>query len=387
MLLLLIFWICFEFLPVSLDMGSRYYIAGDIRISNFLLMLLKQISLQNFRSYPQATFAFDPAITIIIGPNTAGKTNLMEAIWLLSTGKSFRVEKDVQMIMFDKDIARLKGKIGEGTEKEIAEVMLAQGTTTGGRFIKRYSINDIPKRRADFAGRLPAVLFSPEELDIVSAGPSLRRRFLNDILDQVDIEYRRASILYEKALRQRNALLDLAKEIGKRNEEQFTYWDTLLIANGQYLTKKRGEFIEFINKAQKDIFDFSITYDASIISEDRLFQYREAEVGSGVTLVGPHRDDFFIYHNQQEVKYFGSRGQQRLAVLQLKLFQLQFIKQTIQKNPLLMLDDIFSELDSRHMDLVLSMIGQQQTIMTTTHKEFIDEKHLQQAKIITLEKD
>lgn len=396
----------------------KFYLTLKFRGVRFLgfarndkIMLLQKIILQNFRSYTQSLFDFSPHTTVIIGPNTAGKTNLMEAIWLLSSGKSFRVEKDMQMVRFEKDVARVKGMIvgssnakrfgmgyksipaaggtegAEGTkaeDKEVLEVMLASGETTGGRFVKRYTVNDIPKRRADFAGHLPAVLFSPEELDIVSAGPSLRRRFLDDVLEQVDVEYRRATSLYEKALRQRNALLDLAKETGRRKEEEFAYWDSLLIQNGQYITHTRELFLETINDTQKEIFDIRVTYDKSTISEERLLQYKDAEMGAGVTLVGPHRDDFSIYKDARELKYFGSRGQQRLGVLQLKLVQQRYIEKALQVKPLLLLDDIFSELDSQHMELVLSMLRDQQAIVTTTHKEFVKADHLKSATVIAL---
>lgn len=353
-------------------------------------MTFKEISLQNFRSYKKASFTFNPRTTILIGLNTAGKTNLMEGIWMLSTGKSFRIDKDIQMIKFGEEVASIKGLIEDSgiadnnTGKTMLEVMLAQGSVTAERFVKKYTVNAIPKRRADFGGRLPAILFSPEELDIISAGPSQRRKFLDDVLEQIDSDYRHAKILYEKALRQRNALLDIAKETGKRITEQFTYWDALLITNGSSITKKREAFIGFLNAQKKDIFACRLVYDRSTISEERLLQYKDAEAGAGVTLVGPHRDDILIYMNDHEVKYFGSRGQQRLAVLQLKLLQLQYIEQALGEKPLLLLDDIFSELDEKHMNLVLSMTTTQQTIMTTTHKEFINEKTLKNAKIIDL---
>jgi len=142
--------------------------------------------------------------------------------------------------------------------------------------------------------------------------------------------------------------------------------------------------VEFLTREKKNIFPCEIIYDKSIISKERLLQYKNAEVATGVTLVGPHRDDVLLFMDEHEVKYFGSRGQQRLAVLQLKTLQLQYIEQTLKKKPVLLLDDIFSELDSRHMELALSMTSNQQTILTTTHKEFINEKSLGNAKVIEL---
>jgi DNA replication and repair protein RecF len=298
------------------------------------------------------------------------------------------------MIRFGQDVAWVKGLVVQEVEtQDLAslQVMIAQGEATGGRLTKKYLVNGIAKSRTNFVGFLPSVLFRPEELDIIVDGPSMRRDFLHNVLEQVDREYRGVKLVYDKALRQRNALLDLAKETGKRNEEQFQYWDNLLITNGNIVTQKREAFIAFVNASQKDIIPFVMTYDKSTISEERLLQYKDAEIHAGVTLVGPQRDDFFIeipdsvgsYHN---VQHYGSRGQQRLVILQLKMLQILFIEQSLGKKPLLVLDDIFSELDEKHIALVMERISGQQVVMTTTHKEFINEKLLKDFAMIELGK-
>ena len=393
-------------------------------------MLLSSIVLQYFRSYTQKKLDFSEDVTIVIGPNTAGKTNLSEAIHLLATGKSFKGPTDATLIQFGQDIGRVKGLVidsglmiqdlGDGvaevkgsrqgglnegrehlrderltgpqSEKTTLEVVLLDPTYNNGRFGRKYLVNDVPKSRANFLGFLPLVLFRPEELDIVIDGPSVRRDFLNDVLEQVDRDYAVSLSAYERALRQRNALLDKVKELGRGVgfAEQFAYWDNLLIEHGQLVTQKREEFINWINGKPKDVSDFRITYDHSKISRERLEQYAQAEVGAGVTLVGPHRDDFFIellqngqYHN---VKVFGSRGQQRLVVLQLKLLQIAFMTEKLGMKPLLVLDDIFSELDSGHIQLVLEKVKGQQAIITTTHKEFIPEDKIEGYSVIELER-
>lgn len=342
-------------------------------------MLLKSLSLQNFRSWEKIEFIFNKDLTFIIGPNTSGKTNLIEALFLLSTGKSFRAENYTQMIGFGKDLARVKGEVGD-TE---LEAVIANEK-------KKYLVNGVSKRRLDFAGHLPCVLFSPRDLDIIVDSPGLRRDFLDFVLEQIFRDYRLALTSYTKGLRQRNALLEKTQETGVRNERQFEYWDQILIENGGLITKKRGEFIEFVNASSKDIFDFVMFYDKSIISKERLLQYKDAEIASGVTLVGPHRDDFSVsmFNNTRQVthdiKFFGSRGQQRLTILQLKLLQLTFIEKKLEERPILLLDDIFSELDSEHIKLVLEFIQDQQTIITTTHREFVPEKVLSKASVIEL---
>ncbi len=362
--------------------------------------MLKSISLQNFRNYSQDEFKFNGNTTVIIGPNTSGKTNLIEAIFLLSVGKSFRTDKDIQMISFRQDLARVKGSVDPSVDSasspqassgQVAslEVVITNGQLGGKTSqFKKFLVNGVAKRRADFVENFPAVLFSPEDLEIIVDSPSLRRKFLDSVLEQVDREYRLAIVSYTKGLRQRNALLENTRQAGIRNEKQFEYWDNLIIEFGERITKKREGFIEFVNNESKDIFDFAAFYDKSVISKARLLQYKEAEVASGVTLVGPHRDDFSIsmFNNTRQtthdVKYFGSRGQQRLAVLQLKMLELLFIEKKLGQRPVLLLDDIFSELDENHIELILEMIGLQQTIITTTHKEFISAKALSKMQVL-----
>ncbi len=371
--------------------------------------MLKSISLQNFRNYSQDEFKFNGNTTVIIGPNTSGKTNLIEAIFLLSTGKSFRTDKDIQMISFRQDLARVIGRVDPSVDSASSpqassgqaaslEVVITNGQL-GGKSpqFKKFLVNGVAKRRADFVENFPAVLFSPEDLEIIVDSPSLRRKFLDSILEQVDREYRLAIVSYAKGLRQRNALLENTRETNIRNEKQFEYWDNLVIENGDLITKKREEFINFVNNETKDIFDFAAFYDKSVISKARLLQYKEAEVASGVTLVGPHRDDFSIsmfnpsagsgQATTHDVKYFGSRGQQRLTVLQLKMLELLFIEKKLGQRPVLLLDDIFSELDESHIELILEMIGLQQTIITTTHKEFIPANVLKKMQILHFSKE
>jgi DNA replication and repair protein RecF len=339
---------------------------------------------------------------------------------LLSTGKSFKTSTDTDMIAFGEDVARVQGMIQdsgfkiqesenqsvissevERSHQEISpraslgrndkvkvEVTVAGPQATGGRFSKKFLINGVAKSRSSLAGLLPTVLFRPEELEIIIDGPSLRREFLHEVLEQVDKEYSRAKNTYDRSLRQRNALLRVAQETGRRNAEQFDYWDSLLIESGQLLTAKREEFLDFVNSSTHDIFPLQTVYDKSTISKDRLEQYREAEVGAGVTLVGPHRDDFMVEMKvggeARDIRSFGSRGQQRLAVLQLKLLQIEYIKEKLNVAPLLILDDIFSELDSGHIQLVLDKVKGSQIILTTTHKEFIPTNMLKKASVIEL---
>jgi DNA replication and repair protein RecF len=257
---------------------------------------------------------------------------------------------------------------------------------------KKYMINGVSKRRADFAVKLPVVLFTPLDLDLVAGQPGVRRRFLDEVMMQTDIDYHQSLISYTKALRQRNALLEQVQETGKRDEERFSYWDDLLIKNGQNISKKRKELIEYINNRKKEIFDFELEYDRSEISLERLLQYKNAEIGAGITLVGPHRDDVIIKSDnklsktKEEVRYFGSRGQQRLVALELKLSQIALIKERTENAPILLLDDVFSELDENNIKHVLNLMNIYQTVATTTHEEFVGKHDLKSMDLIRLDK-
>jgi DNA replication and repair protein RecF len=293
------------------------------------------------------------------------------------------------MIRFGEGFGRVKAKIDD---LEL-EVVLTNGLFNGQKSqYKKFLVNGVARRRIDFAGNFPVVLFSPQDLEIIVDSPSLRRSFLDEVLEQVDKSYRLDLISFTKALRQRNALLEVVQTTGVRSEKQFEYWENLIIEHGQNITKKRQEFIDFVNANEKNIFDFYINYDKSIISKDRLLQYKQEEIAAGVTLVGPHRDDFSVAmfsesdDSTHDIKFFGSRGQQRLAILQLKQLELAFIEKTLGEKPIFLLDDIFSELDEEHIEHVFEMIGLQQTILTTTHQEFIPKSVLKKTQVIKFAK-
>lgn len=345
-------------------------------------MYLKSISLQNFRSFKEKSFSFSPQTNLIFGPNTAGKTNILEAIYLLATGQSFRAEVEKEMIKEGEEIARISCEL---TEAWLLEIVLTTGQVSGQPAPhKKYLLNNVSKRMIDFVGSLRAVLFWPEDLDLVTNSPSRRRRYLDFVLCQVDREYRRSLTVYEKGVRQRNRLLERIRDEGI-GRNQLLFWDKLLIKNGALITDKRAEFIEFINNYHLSSMIYSLEYDKSVISEARLAQYTQEEVAAGVTLVGPHRDDLKFLLSERNLSLFGSRGEQRMAILWLKLAELNFVTEKTGERPLLLLDDIFSELDHQHRDLVLKVIPEQQTIMTTTDLHLIEKSYQEQIKVIKLE--
>ncbi|MEK7112131.1 MAG: hypothetical protein AAB875_02275, partial [Patescibacteria group bacterium] len=189
---------------------------------------------------------------------------------------------------------------------------------------------------------------------------------------QIDREYRRAALSYEKGLRQRNRLLLRIREEGL-SRSQLLFWDKLLIKNGDYISVKREEFIEFVNKREGlDDQHFEIVYDKSAVSEARLEQYAEEEIAAATTLVGPHRDDFIFKLNRRDLARYGSRGEQRMGVLWLKLAEMAFIEEISGERPTLLLDDIFSELDHQHRKIVMKVAEKQQTIITTVDPHFVE---------------
>jgi len=347
-------------------------------------MLLKSIHLQDFRSYKMKKFKFSSGITLVVGPNTSGKTNLLEAIYLLATGRSFRAGVEREMISYGRDIARVKGRVAGEDGVENLEIVLTVGQVGREKAPKkRYLINGVGKRMVDFVGQFRCVLFGPEDLEIIINSPSVRRGYLDGVLEQVDRDYRRASLSYQKGLRQRNKLLEQIREQGKPRSILF-FWDKLLIENGEIITQKREEFIDFINQQPGHFGRLNLHHDQSVISPQRLEKYAEEEVAAGMTLVGPHRDDFVVQIEKRDLHAFGSRGEQRTAVFSLKLAELEFVAQKTGERPVLLLDDILSELDQAHRARIFEVIPKQQTIITTTDLSLIGKESLQKVEKVNL---
>ena len=307
--------------------------------------MIKSLKLTDFRNFRKKNLEFSDGVTVIVGPNASGKTNILEGLFLLSMGKSFKAKVEAEMINYDEALARVKG--------DGLEIMITRGENGWPR--KKMLVNGVSKRLIDFAGNFKTVLFGPWDMDLVTESPSLRRKFLDTVLSQVDREYRRSILSYEKGLRQRNRLLFRIREEGL-SRSQLVFWNQLLIKNGDYISGKREELIEFVN-AQAGLNDekFRLDYDKSAISEGRLEQYSEEEVAAATTLVGPHRDDFIFYEKKRDLASYGSRGEQRMAVLWLKLAELAFVEEKTGERPTLLLDDIFSELDHEHRDVVMKL--------------------------------
>ena len=325
-------------------------------------MLIKKIQLDNFRSYTKKTFEFSPGTTLVVGANTAGKSNLLEAIFLLAFGKSPRADLDREMVRGEEKFGFVRATVAGSDDRDL-EVVL---TETG----KRFRVNGIGRRLTDFSRHFHVVLFSPEDLNLVIGNPDLRRRFLDFALGSADLRYARASTDFDQVRKRRNRLLEQINK-GFASEEELGFWDAKFLEHGTLLQDKRKEFFDEINPELLNS-ELLLQYLPSGLTAERLIEYRPREIAAETSLIGPHRDDFeFLRINQStnqpvNLSSFGSRGEQRRAVLALKEAELRFVEKRIENRPVLLLDDIFSELDEENRARVFDLIGDGQTIITTT---------------------
>lgn len=342
-------------------------------------MEIKKLFLENFRNFEKAEFEFGPEMSLILGPNTSGKTSILEAISLLSTANSFRAEKIEEMIRWDKEIARIKAKGRRQKTKLDLEIVLTPGEIQKKKVSKRkFFINGVVKKKRDFVGNLLSVLFRPEDIRIITGSPARRREFFDNILVQANWEYSRSLGAYQRALKQRNKILEGIRD-GVSQKSDLFFWSQSLDRNGEIIFRAREEFVDFVNNFWPE--GLRLAYRQSrFIFEKNL----EKEIALGMTLTGPHRDDFLVKKQKRDLSLFGSRSEQRLAVLNLKLAELEFIQREMEEKPVLLLDDIFSELDEKFREKVLGIVSRQQTIITTAEPELIKKEFLDKMKKIEL---
>jgi len=337
---------------------------------------LKQITLSDFRNYKDQTFDLAKEVTVIAGENARGKTNLLEAVYLLGVGESFRAKRTEEMVRFGQELGRVSGEVEITDKDKITLEVVVNGGVVMGKVVnkRKYLVDGVSRRRKDILGYLPLVLFRPEDVDLVSGSPDVRRKFLDRLLIQVDKNYEHSLATYEQALRRRNKVLDAIRE-GSASRYSLTFWDGLLIKHGQVIQDKRRGLVDYINElfGKSELFrKLKVDYGVSAISESRLAQYAEAEVAIGYTLVGPHKDDLGIIEETRDLSVYGSRGEQRMAVLALKMGEIYFLEEGTGKKATLLLDDIFSELDEGHKQEVLRVMAGRQVIVTTADEEDLE---------------
>lgn len=371
-------------------------------------MKIKRVVLSNFRNYKLSAYDFGAEATLIFGPNAVGKTSIIEAIHLLSTGDSFRSGKIDEMVSFGTEISRVSCKLvevnDESEDSEDLEILLNRGTVGGRRTQKRlYSLNGVKKRKKDFIGKFYSVVFRPEDMRLIEGSKTRRRKFMDETLVILDWQYARSLKMYEEALVKRNKLLWQIKEklVPKTT---LKYWNMTVLKHGQYLQKKRQKLSDFFSQVDFPL-PFRVSYRPSIISQERQAEYEFKEIASGYSLIGPHKDDFLVFlddenslKNSQKIELsgvefdlatYGSRGQQRMGVLWLKVCQLSFIETISNQRALLLLDDILSELDEVMIEKVLGLLADRQSIITSADSDAIEQlsKYISSFELIDLSEE
>ena len=337
-------------------------------------MIIKSIELSNFRNYEELNIQFDDGTNILYGDNAQGKTNILEAAFMSGTTKSHKGSKDKEIIRFDAEEAHIRTIVLKNEKEYQIDMHLRN------RGSKGVAINKIPiKKASELFGILNIVFFSPEDLNIIKNGPSERRRFLDAELCQLDKVYLSDLTKYNKILNQRNKLL---KDINFRHDliETLSVWDTQLLETGKRIIKRRKIFIEELNEIIGKIHsnisggkeNLILKYEPNIdeiFFEDELLKAKQKDLKLCQTTVGPHRDDMLFSVNNIDIRKYGSQGQQRTSALSLKLAEIEIVKKSIHNTPVLLLDDVLSELDSNRQNYLLNSISDIQTIITCTGLE------------------
>lgn len=360
-------------------------------------MFVKKLSLQHYRNYGALTLDSFGGVNLMIGRNAQGKTNLLEALFFLALTKSHRTSKDRELISFGESHAVVHAEI----EKKYGHLSLELKLSAQG---KKAKLNGLEQRKlSDFIGSLNAVMFAPEDLEIVKGTPGIRRRFLDMEIGQVQPGYLYHLQQYQKVLLQRNNLL---KQMWGGSSDQtvmLEIWNEQLVEHGVKIIKKRKQFIRKLQKWADHIHggitggseNLRLSYlpsfgeaeeedEAVLLSQFmiKLSQMKDQEIRRGMTLAGPHRDDLAFHINGNEAQVYGSQGQQRTTALSLKLAEIELIHEEIGEYPILLLDDVLSELDPyRQTQLIETFQSKVQTFITATGIESINASRLQDASI------
>ena len=343
-------------------------------------MWINKIKINNFRNYNNEEINLEKNINIFYGKNAQGKTNIIEAIFLCSLGKSFRAKKDNEMIKLNEENAIVEIEY-EKSDRE-GKIKIEIGNK------KNIYLNGIKiKKLSELLGTLNVVIFTPDDINILKGGPQNRRRFLDIMISQLKPNYMYNLNLYLKTLEQRNNYLRQIREENKK-EELLEIWEEKLAEYAINIYNYRKEFINKINKKIKNIHDeitenkeeIEIEYITECINREEylklLKQRRKLDIIKGFTTKGIHRDDFVIYINKKRLDIYGSQGQHRTSILSLKLSELNIIEEEIGEKPVLLLDDFMSELDEKRRSHFLNKIEKTQVIITCTDKIDIENKNI-----------
>ena len=379
-------------------------------------MHLARLRLENVRSFARLDLPLPTGTTVLYGANAQGKSNLLEAIHVFAIGRSTRAGHDRELIRWetlgdDIPYARLEGEFfRRGTRLSLSVVLqhnpgpeAASPASTEVPILKRVKVNGIPRRASDLVGQALVVLFEPQDIELVYGSPSGRRRHLDIILSQTDRALFGELQRYTRVIAQRNPLLKSIRD-GRSSPDELAYWNRELVQAGSAITVARRSSLTALERLSQSIHrdltaeaeTLSLDYKPSVSAlehsdlpatiaafEADLESLRERELMQGVTLVGPHRDDFSFRVNGADLSAYGSRGQQRLATLSLKLAEAQFIRERTDEEPILLLDDVLSELDApRRRYLLQQVAGYHQAILTTADLGTVDRSFVESSNVL-----
>jgi len=362
-------------------------------------LVLRELELVNYRNYKNARFGLNPHLTIIYGENAAGKTNLLEAVRVLSTGSSHRNSPDRELINWDEEESRIAAEMDYGKKQYQAELRISKTKR------KSLVVNKVKLRKHfEEQGFFPSVIFTPDDLKIVKEGPENRRGFIDSIASQYDRAYEYHKNRYQKILAQRNSLLKTAPE-REKCLDTIDLWDEHLAESGAIILSKRFEFIKELTVLFRESIEkidansvFELGYlpspsfddpDTLLLKDVFISELRGSRINDmnrGVTGVGPHRDDLLISIDGRDARSFASQGQQREITLALKIAEYALLREKIGKFPILLLDDVMSELDSTRRAHVYKFLADNaQSVITTTDLFDIEKDMLESATIIEIE--
>lgn len=349
-------------------------------------MIIESIKLDNFRNYQTLKLKFDNGTNIFYGDNAQGKTNILEAIYLCGTTKSHKGSKDREVIRFHQEESHIRMRLVKNGSPYKIDMHLKKNRTKG------IAINGVPIRKAsELFGIANFVFFSPEDLNIIKNGPGERRRFMDVELCQLSRIYLHNLSNYNKVVNQRNKLL---KDIAFHPEygDVLDVWDEQMVSYGKKIIEERENFVSRLGLIVAEIHkrltggreDISIRYEKNVHAdsfEEALKRGREKDLRFKMTVTGPHRDDLQFLVKEVDIRKFGSQGQQRTAALSLKLAEIELVKQEIRDTPVLLLDDVLSELDSNRQHYLLDSIHDIQTLITCTGLDDFVENQFQINKV------
>lgn len=358
-------------------------------------LFLSELTVTNFRNYKKATMKFENQVNVILGENAQGKTNLLESIYVLAIAKSHRTSRDKELIKWDEEYAKIEGRVHKRTQSVSLEFIISSKG-------KKAKINSLEQKKlSSYIGTLNAVMFAPEDLNLVKGSPQVRRRFIDMEIGQVAPVYMHELNQYQHILQQRNHLLKQFHHDRDKNNIMLDILTSQLIDVAVKITERRFQFLKMLQKWAEQIHhgisrgleSLKIQYNPSVdVSEDmdlskmvevyyeKFAKLKEKEIERGLTLAGPHRDDMQFFVNGKDVQVYGSQGQQRTTALSVKLAEIELIKSEVGEYPILLLDDVLSELDDYRQSHLLNTIQDKvQTFVTTTSVDGIDHETLKKA--------